>query len=136
MKLNLKNTWVLFATLLLGGVSYALGKCGVTRSCDFYNYFYSSSLTLFEPVFLFSLTVMPLALVLMFVRKNVLKKVLRFATIWIILSAVLIALAPRNSNSWMPLYPEPTKENLAWLLGGLLTFISLGIIARARRKKR
>jgi len=136
MKLNLKNIWVLALAGVLGGTSYVLGTCGVTRSCVSYGDLNRFSFTLFEPVLLFSLTALPLALALVFVRDELFGRWLRFARWWIPLSILLITIAPTSSNVWMPLYPDPTKESLAWLMGGLFTLISIVLIVRAARTRK
>lgn len=136
MKFNLKNIWLLLFVIIIGTLSYALGKCGVTRSCEAYENLNNFSFSVFEPTFLFMLAVLPLSIIVLFCSNAFMRRWLRLAAWWIPLSAILVAVAPRNSNSWMPLYPEPTKENVALLMGALLTAISVALIVRSNRTYR
>ena len=133
MKFNLKNIWVPALTIVLGYGSYVLGMCGVTRSCSYYSALNGYSLTVLDPIFTFSLPVIPLAITLLFVNNGSFKQWLRFAAWWIPLSVILIALSKTNGNSWMPLYPEATKSNVALTMGCLFTIISLIQIKRHSR---
>jgi len=136
MELNLKNCWVLILSIILGSGSYVLGMCGVTRACFAYADLNKYSFILFEPILLYSITALPLGFALIFVRDDIFGRWLRFAQWWVPLSIVLITLAPTSSNVWMPLFPDPTKEGLSWLMGGLFTIASLTLIIRKSRAPR
>lgn len=133
MKFNFKNIWVLVLTIVLGHGSYLLGRCGVIETCEKYKIFGKYSFSLFEPILLYSIAVTPLALILLFVGETSFSRWFRFATWWIPLSVVLIAFSQTDSHSWMPLFPDATKENVAWLMGSLFTVISLIQIKRHSR---
>lgn len=136
MKFNFKNLWIPVVTLASGIGSYVIGKCGVTLSCEYYVELHRYSLTLFEPVFIYSMAIAPLTLFTLFAKNTEIRKLLHFAAWWLPLSALLIVLAKINGNSWMPLYPEATKENVAWVMGGLMTVLNIRMILRANRTQK
>lgn len=133
MKIYFKNGGVLLVVALLTVLAYLLGTCGVTMTCDYYSILNPYALDVLEPLFYFSLTLIPLAVVLLLVPRPVLKGQTGFTLFWLSLSVVLIAITTRTSTTWITLYPELTKESLAVLLALLFTAISLIRIARTNR---
>lgn len=118
---------VLFCLAIL--VGYFGGWCGVYNSCPFWTYFYDYVFTVFKPLWVFSLFSIPAVLLLPIVKKIVFDTWLRFATVWIILSVILIASTATSSQSWFPIY-EFIRVDAAKLMGILFSGISLIILAR------
>lgn len=88
------------------------------------------------PLFIFALFTLPVTFILILFPKAF-GPWLKFAIGWILFSALVIAITPATSNSWMPLYSF-VKEDVAWFMGGVFAVISLGIIVwktLALRKK-
>ena len=133
MNIYFKNGGVLIVVALLTVLAYLLGTCGVTMTCGYYSILNPYALDVLEPLFYFSLTLIPLAVVLLFVPRPVLKGQTGFTLFWLSLSVVLIAITPRTSTTWITLYPELTKESMAVLLAMLFTAISLIRVARSNR---
>lgn len=136
MKFNLKNIWVLMLNALIGVGSYVLGKCGITRTCDYYADLNRFTFSLFDPILVFTIVLIPLTLFLICVKDSAFKQWLKFASWWIPLSIVLIALMQTDGHAMMPLYPEATKENMALLMAGLFTILSVRMILRANRAQK
>lgn len=136
MKFNVRNIWVPTLVGVLGWSSYILGTCGVTRSCLEYEIFNQYSFTLFEPILLYSMAVAPLAIAVLFASNQAFKKWLLFSAWWLPLSILIIAIAPTTNFATLTPFPNPSKEDLAWLMGGLFTVISIVIIVRTNRTSR
>lgn len=81
----------------------------------------------FEPVLLFTICVLPIALILVFVSREMFQSWLRLATWFVPLSLVIIFITPVTSNSWMPIF-FVSREEIAWYLGILFAAISLVLI--------
>jgi len=87
-----------------------------------------------KPVFGFLLLMLPVSFLTIFLQRQRLKGVEKFALWWIPLSILLVATTPTTSGAWMPLY-FVSREIITWIMGGLFTLISLIIIARSFFKK-
>lgn len=135
MKFNFKNIWVLVLVVILGISSYALGVCGISESCDYYQTLGEYSFSLFEPMLFYSTTSAPLALFVLFTKDSVFRKVLRFSAWWLPLSLVLIAITQTEGHAMMPLYGELTKESLALIMGSIFSIVGIAIIVRGEKTK-
>lgn len=123
--------------LLLGlqAVTWTLGLCGIDRSCEFYEPLSPYSISLLNPILLFSLYSIPLGIGLLFAGERGFKTLMRFARWWIPLSILVIVYAPKNSNSYLP-FLELTKGSASTVLGILFSIIGLIIISRRKREAR
>lgn len=81
-----------------------------------------------EPLLIFSILLVVILSILLFLNKNIFKSWLRFAAWWIPLSIILIVITPETSNSWMPLY-FIGKGTVTVLMAGIFSIISLILIA-------
>lgn len=135
MTFNIKHAWVLILTISIGLASHMLGVCGVSRACENYVYLNRYAYTTFEPIILYSITLVPLGIALLFATDATFRKWLRFARWWLPLSILIIAITPKGSTG-MTLYPDLTKENAAWLMGGLFAIFSIRLVWRAQDTKR
>lgn len=96
-------------------------------SCPATNFFHAIFLELINPLYTFSLFFFAPTLCLLFVRKQIFSAWLKFAMWWLPLSAIVIAVTPSTSNSWMPLY-FIGKDTVTLIMASLFTIISLVII--------
>ncbi len=100
---------------------YGISACPVT------NFFHAFFLELINPLYTFSLIALLPALILTFVTRSTFITWLKFAMWWLPPSAILIAITPSTSNSWMPLF-FIGKDTVTLVMAGLFTAISLVII--------
>lgn len=100
----------------------------ILESCSISNFLKIIFSDFIIPTYLFSFVALLPTLVLCFVARGTFKAWLRFAMWWLPLSAILIAITPSTSNSWMPLY-FIGKDTVTLVMAGLFSIISLGIIA-------
>lgn len=100
---------------------YSYANCPVTALL------HSLFNTVIYPVFLFSIAIFPLVIGLFFVRIKTIKTILLFSAWWLPLSAIVIALTPSTSNSWMPLY-FIGKDAITQVMAGIFVIVSLIII--------
>lgn len=134
MNLTLKHGWVLALTMLVAYASYTFGTCGITRTCEEYALLNPYAITLFEPLFYFSLATIPLSIALLFANDTAFRALLRFARWWLPLTILVVWMAPAHGGGWMPLYPELTKDSLALIMGGIATVVGLRMMMRARKR--
>lgn len=124
--MKIKQTIPFFLTILGIALEYFFYWCvysvDVCRGSLFYQ-----SFDFIKPLYLFSLTILPLGVILIFMQEKVFKSWLKFAVWWIPLSALFITLTPVTSNSWMPLY-EIVRDDVAWFFGILFLCISVSRI--------
>lgn len=90
-------------------------------------FFWDVTFSILQPLYLYSLVTLPLAIVLIFVKEKVFNSWLRFALWWIPLSIFFIAITQVSSNSWFPLY-SIVREDTAWFFGVLFSVISISRI--------
>lgn len=126
--MNPKQFIPLVFTGLAIPLGYFTGWCGVYSSCPFWVYFYDYVFTIFEPIYLFSLFSIPAVLLLPIVKERVFKTWLRFATVWIILSVIVIADTPTSINAWWSMF-DFVREDAAKLMGILFSALSLFLLA-------
>ncbi len=79
-----------------------------------------------EPIVLLSIFLFIISIFLFFINDKVFLKWLRFATVWIILSAILIAITPAYSGGWIAFGPD--KETVSIWMGSLFVILSLAKI--------
>jgi hypothetical protein len=121
MKKRMASIGILPGLVALGAANYVLGLCGMHQACDGYSTLSPYAFTLFEPILLYAMAVFPFAVALLITSGRGLGRWMRFALWWLPVSAIAIALAPTGGGSWMPLYPDLTKESLAWVMGAVLS---------------
>lgn len=113
---------VLLAILLEYVTYWCVYSAGVCHGSLFHQ-----SFEFIKPLYLFSLTTLPLGVTLLFVQEKVFKSWLKFAVWWIPLSLFFIATTDTSSHSWMPLY-EVLRDDAAWFFGILFLCISVSRI--------
>lgn len=126
--MRLKQFLPLVIICLAIPLGYFSGKCGVSSSCLYSVYFHEYAFTVFEPIYIFSLFSILAVLLLPIVKERVFRTWIRFATVWIILSIIVIASTATSSQSWFPIY-EFIREDAAKLMGVLFSGLSLFLIA-------
>lgn len=126
--MRLKQFLPLLLTCIVAIVTYFASLCGVYESCIFWSQLYSSVFTIIDPIYIFSLYSIPAVAILPVVKKSVFNTWLRFATVWIILSIIVIASTATSSQSWFPIY-EFIREDAAKLMGVLFSGLSLFLLA-------
>lgn len=102
-------------------------------SCPATNFFHAIFLEFVNPLYTFSIFFIVPALGLLLIKRNVFNSWLRFAVWWLPLSAILIAITPSTSNSWMPLY-FIGKDTVTLVMAGLFTTVSLVILLIKSRR--
>jgi len=90
-------------------------------------------LTIFEPLFIFSISLFTTSLLLFFINDIIFKKWLRFALIWFVVTFIFVALAPVYTGGWMSF--GPTKESVSIWMGSLFVILSLGKIVWDSKKQ-
>ncbi|MDQ1299637.1 MAG: hypothetical protein QG636_305 [Patescibacteria group bacterium] len=123
-----------FLPLALTGLAilfgYFAGRCGISGgSCFFSAYFNDYVFSVLEPLYIFSLYSVPAVFLLPIVKERVFKTWLRFATVWIILSVIVISSTATSSQSWFPIY-EFIREDAAKVMGVLFSGLSLILLAK------
>lgn len=83
-------------------------------------------LVIIEPIVISSIAWFTVSIALFFVFDKVFLKWLRFAAIWIVLTAILVGLSPVYSGGWINL--NPTKESVSIVMGLLFVTLSLAKI--------
>lgn len=88
-----------------------------------------------EPLYTYSVGFSLGALVLLFVTKDTFNKwLLRFASWWVPVSVLLIAITPQTSGQWLPLY-FIGKNLLSLALGGLMSLVTVFMVLSEKNKK-
>jgi len=100
---------------------YGIPRCFAT------NLFHSMFDPFIYPLFLYSVTTLPLAIVLLFIGKTAFRSWLRLAMWWLPLSVIVIAITPTSSNAWMPLY-FVGKDATSLIMAGLFSILSIFLI--------
>ena len=128
--------------LVLIGIAYVIENQLLFGFCNNVYYFGDyrgcldkSSRTVGEPLFILSFSLIAISLFLFFINDKVFLKWLRFALGWIILSVILITLAPVSSGGWMSMF-NPTKESVSIWMGSLFVILSLVKIVWDSKKSR
>ena len=117
----------LFLVVAAIGLDRFAVNCLNTESCGLASLIWPIFFTVIKPLYIYSLVFGLVAVILIFIKRNVFMSWLYFAAWWLPLSAVLIALTPTWSNSWFDLYPL-VKEDMALYTASLFTAISLILI--------
>lgn len=121
--------WIPLFAISIGLVTgYFSMLCGVDSKCQLAGLFNNYSFSIFKPLWVFCLFSIPAVLLLPIVRKRVFKAWVRFATIWIILSVVVIAYTPTSTNAWFSAMSF-VREDTARVMGILFSGLSLFILA-------
>lgn len=120
---------VLLLSLFFTTLGYLLGSCGVKVSCPLHASLAPYSFTVFEPLFLYSLCTIPLALTLLFVKDTGVQRWLSFARWYVPSSVLLLILVPLHNGSSLPLY-SVSKEGVALALGIVFLCGSLFVMSR------
>lgn len=124
-----KISWVPLTIILsLFGLIKLSYICADNISCIFRSQIWSITFKILSPVSIFCLYSIPLAIVLIFIQKNVFKSWLRFAAWWIPLSILLVAITPETGNQAISYSSVINYANTAKFMAILFTIISLGII--------
>lgn len=126
--MRIKRFLPLLLTFIVAAATYLASLCGVYESCIFWSQLYGSVFTIIDPIYIFALFSIPAVLLLPVVKECVFKTWLRFATVWIILSIVVIASTATFSYSWFPIY-DFVREDAAKLMGILFSGFSLFLLA-------
>lgn len=98
-----------------------------TNTCAFSQELNYVFLSFIKPIYLFSLVFLPIGIIMLFIRKDVLLSWFRLARWWVPLSALVIIITPSTSGTWMPIY-FIGKTYATLLLAGSFTLISLALI--------
>ena len=140
--MNKKTYWWRGVTLVLflSGVfigyalfyPYEFGICtSLNRSCVFS----AIRKTIAEPLFLFSISSFIISIFLFFINDNIFLKWLRFAGVWIVFSAFLVAITPSHSGGIFA-FGGPSKEDVSIWTGSLFVILSLAKIIWDSRKRK
>lgn len=139
--LNIKSAWILILNLFAVFAGYAISnleKFGLCTSVyKFETYMGCSDKiveTLGQPLFIYSLFVLPFALTVLFFSTSTRKIWVWFTFWWSTLSSLLIFITPTSNNTWIPLYAFE-REGVTWIMGILFALVSVGIIARKSLRK-
>lgn len=122
----MKKTW--WWRIMLVGLSAVVLLISYIGPCNF-NFnrcLGGNSIIITRTVFHIFLAVFVISSFLFFVTDKVFLKWLRFSIAWVILSIILIALAPTSSGLWLPM--NPTKEFVSIWMAILFVILSLGKI--------
>lgn len=109
------------------GFRYFSRWCVDSISSCYGTWLHSITFTITKPLFFFALIFLPVALILIFVSREVFQSWLRLAKWFVPLSLLLIFITPVTSNSWMPIF-FVSREDMAWATGGLFAVVSLILI--------
>lgn len=90
-------------------------------------FFWDVTFSILQPLYIYSIVTLPLAAILIFVKKKVFNSWFKFALWWIPLSVFVIAMMPVTSGSWFPLY-SIVREDAAWFMGVLFSAVSISRI--------
>jgi hypothetical protein len=123
--------FVLSGLIVVSGWIYDKYFCFAnTNYCPFDKY----RILVFEPIAIISIFILAISLFLFFVNDSIFLKWLCFAIVWLVLSAIFIALSPAYSGGFIGL--NPTKESVSIWMGALFVIVSLGqIIWLSKRTK-
>lgn len=128
------RTGVLFLSVSFTALGYLLGSCGVHTSCAWHALLAPHSFTVFEPLFLYSLCMIPVALILLNAPESVVRRWLSFARWYVPVCVLVLILVPEHNGTSLPLY-SVSKESAAWGLGVIGIGMSLYIRVRTRTKE-
>ena len=136
MKLKYLRLFPLVITTIFGGIGYALSHPLIFNLCRRLYVFNEvtgcldkSIETIGQPLFVFSLFLVPVVLILLFISDDAFKSWLRLAVVWLPLSFICVALTPDSGNQVISYLSIINYENTALVMGGLFTIISLILIA-------
>jgi len=136
MKLKYLRLFPLVATAIFGGIGYALSHPLIFNLCNRLYVFNDvtgcldkSIETIGQPLLIFSLFLVPVVLILLFISDSAFKSWLWLALVWLPLSIICVALTPDSSNQVISYSSIINHENTAIVMGGLFTLISLILIA-------
>lgn len=80
-----------------------------------------------NPIYFFAVAFLPIAVILIFVSRQIFQSWSRLAMWFVPLSLFVILVTPVTSNSWMPLF-FISREEISWYLGILFSIISLILV--------
>ncbi len=102
-------------------------NCVLSITCPAADLIWPFFFELIKPLYLYSLVFGIVSVCLVFVNKQTFGSWLKLAVWWIPLSVILIAVTPKNSSSWMPLY-FVGKDTVTLIMASLFAVISLALI--------
>lgn len=131
--------WIPIVLFLISAASYFGMLCLEGGNCRFLNYFVrSADFALFGPVLVISLSLIPAAIIVLFVSDTIYKWWRGVTAFWLFISGVILALTPTMSGGWLSL---PARFMTALGLAGIYLAVSLLALTivlsiRALRQKR
>lgn len=111
-----KTYWWRALVLLIGLLFLGYGYLAVGDYIFYYNAYV-------DPIMFIALSLLLISPALFFIKDNIFKKWLKFAVIWIILTAIFVSLSPEYSGGYIGL--NPTKESVSIWMGVFFVILSL-----------
>ena len=127
----MKNKIVQFIPVLIAlvaiGFRYFSNWCIDSSSFCYGTLAHQIALSFTKPLFFFSLFLLPITIILIFIPRSTFNSWLKFAAWAIPLAIIFIALTPVSSYAYMDLFPF-YRDDAARLAGGVFAGVSLILI--------
>ena len=133
--MHIKRIWIPLLIAGVAGITYLGTECALSSSCMRTELMYDLSDKIFDPAFLYSLFILPAAVLILFVSQSAYAKWRMFTLWWLALSILILAAFETRTGGWMNPFPI-TRIDVTWFIGGLYLLISAILLAVQQLKSR
>ena len=136
--MHTKRIWFPIGVIAVLFVSYFGTECALSKSCQYSWLLHDLSPSLLDPLFMYSLWILPVFALSIFVHKQTYRTWGKFTFWWLLYSLLLLGAFEVSPGGWFVAL-SPSREQVAGIFGFLYTLISLIIIGwqtfkRSKRK--
>jgi hypothetical protein len=133
--MQIKRIWILFLTAAISITAYYGTECALSPACGNTDLWRDLSNGLFDPVFLYTLWILPVSALILFVPISAYRKWQIFSLWWFAVSVLVLSAFDTRVGGWMNIFPI-TRIVVTWLMAGLYFLISLIVLTVQTTKAR
>lgn len=135
--MHLKRIWIPLVVVAVLLAAYYGTECALSSSCGNTATWRRLSNGVFDPTYLYTLWILPVTILALFISNATYRKWFNFSIWWIALSVLILAAFDTRVGGWMNIFPI-TRIGVTWLFAFAYAVISAVMFAlpllRTRKK--